>query len=148
MKVLKCSIEAHRKRFGTNEQCLEYISSMKWSNGYQCKKCGHNEYKKGKTHWYRRCKKCEFDESPTSGTLYHSTKLPLAKFFEIVYRVAVNKKGLSGLSIAREYGVNQKTADLIRKKIQSAMKSSGQHPLMGEVHVDEFFFGGSEKEQY
>ena len=28
------------------------------------------------------------------------------------------------------------------------MKSSEEYPLIGEVHVDEFFFGGSEKEQY
>jgi hypothetical protein len=46
------------------------------------------------------------------------------------YRIAVNKKGLSGISIAREYGGNQKTADLLRKKMQSVMASSESYPLM------------------
>lgn len=148
MKVIKCSIEGHRRRFGTEEQCLEYLFKKKWEKGYQCKKCGHQEFKKGKKQFHLRCKRCGFNESPTSGTLFHSTKLSLVKLFEIVYRIAVNKKGLSAISIAREYDVNQKTGDLIRKKIQSAMVSSEQHPIKGKVHVDEFFFGGSEAKQY
>jgi transposase-like protein len=72
-------------------------------------------------------------------------KLSLITAFEIIYRVAVSKKGLSCIAIAREYGVNQKTATLIRTKIQAAMSSSESFPLIGEVHVDEFFVGGPEE---
>jgi transposase-like protein len=145
MKVIKNSIEAHRARFGTEEQCYTYLAQTKWKDGFICKDCGHNEYIKGRKNLDRRCKKCKKSESPTSGTLFHSIKIPLVKVFEIIYRVSVNKKGLSCISIAREYDLNQKTAVLLRDKIQRAMKSSGKHPLLGEVHVDEFLIGGPEE---
>jgi hypothetical protein len=71
--------------------------------------------------------------------------LSLVTVFEIAYRIAVNKKGLSGLSISREYEVNQKTADKWHQKIQSVMVSSENFPLQGIVHVDDFFIGGKDK---
>jgi transposase-like protein/DNA-directed RNA polymerase subunit RPC12/RpoP len=145
MKVKKCTITNHRKRFGTEEQCLAYLSSQKWPSDYNCRKCKHNIFVKGRVHLDRKCQKCGHNESPKSGTLFHSMKLPLVLVFEIIYRVAVSKKGLSGIAIAREFGVNQKTADLLRKKIQTAMTSSECYPLTGEIHIDEFFVGGPEE---
>lgn len=148
MKVRKCTITEHRLKFGTEEQCRQYISDQKWGSGYSCKRCNHKTFTKGRMHLDRRCQKCSYNESPTSGTLFHSTKLNLVLLFEILFRVAVNKKGMSSLSISREYGVNQKTADLLRRKMQLAMASSHDFPFIGEVHVDEFFFGTTEEGKY
>jgi transposase-like protein len=147
MKVKKCTISEHRRRFGTEELCLSYLASQKWTTDYKCLKCSHSVYVKGRVHLDRKCQKCGHNESPKSGTLFHSMKITLVKAFEIIYRIAVNKKGLSCISIAREYGVNQKTAVLLRSKIQTAMASSGDYPLVGEVHIDEFFVGGSEEKK-
>jgi transposase-like protein len=148
MKVIKCPLSKHRARFGTEEQCREYLSEQKWKAGFKCKKCEHTDFVKGRMHLDRRCKKCGYNESPTSGTLFHSTKLSLVLLFEILFRVSVNKKGMSSISIAREYGVNQKTAYSLRCKIQLAMASSESIPLAGEVHIDEFFFGSTEEGKY
>jgi transposase-like protein len=147
MKVKKHPLTSHRKNFGTEEQCSIYLANLKWAKGYTCRKCKHDKYVKGRMHLDRKCQKCGHNESPQSGTLFHGMKLSLITAFEIIYRVAVNKKGLSCISIAREYGVNQKTATLIRTKIQAAMSSSESFPLVGEVHVDEFFVGGPEELQ-
>jgi transposase-like protein/DNA-directed RNA polymerase subunit RPC12/RpoP len=147
MQVKKCTITNHRKQFGTEEQCLKHLAHQKWSSGYKCKRCSHGIYVKGRVHFDRKCQKCGHNESPKSGTLFHSMKLSLVLAFEIIYRVAVSKKGMSAIAIAREFGVNQKTADLLRKKIQSAMTSSESHPLVGEIHIDEFFVGGPEEKK-
>jgi DNA-directed RNA polymerase subunit RPC12/RpoP/transposase-like protein len=146
MKVRKCTITEHRKKFGTEMQCLQHLADIKWKSGYKCRKCEHTIFIKGRVHLDRKCQKCGHNESPKSGTLFHSMKLPLVLVFEIIYRVAVNKKGLGAISISREFGVNQKTATLLRNKIQAAMCSTASFPLTGEVHVDEFLVGGPEVE--
>jgi DNA-directed RNA polymerase subunit RPC12/RpoP len=145
MRLKKSSLLAHRELFGTQEACLTFLANEKWDKGFVCKSCGHREYIKGRVKMDRRCKLCKRNESPTSGTLFHSIKIPLVIAFEIVYRVSVNKKGLSALSISREYHLNQKTGILIRDKIQRAMQSSGKNPLTGLIHVDEFSLGGPEE---
>jgi hypothetical protein len=147
MKVLKCTIDAHRKQFGTDMQCLKYLADNKWSAGYKCRKCEHNVYVKGRIHLDRKCQKCSHNESPTSGTMFHGMKLNLSKVFEIIYRIAVNKKGLSCISIAREFGMNQKSATLLRSKIQISMASSESYAITDNVHVDEFFVGGPDAEK-
>lgn len=145
MKVTKCSIIEFRKQFDSDAACLAYLANQKWGNGYSCRKCNHPEYKKGDMHIDRRCKKCGYNESPTSNTLFHSIKMPLTIAFEMLFRISVNKKGISSIALSREYGVNQKTAYHFRQKVQDGMKSSGKHPLTGIVHVDEFVYGGQDE---
>ncbi|QLH27999.1 MAG: hypothetical protein HWD63_00430 [Candidatus Parvibacillus calidus] len=41
------TIDAFRQKFSTIEQCIEYLASCKWGNGYSCRQCGHNNYCKG-----------------------------------------------------------------------------------------------------
>ncbi len=49
------------------------------------------------------------------------------------------------MELAEEYGMRQKTVWDFKRKIQSAMQSSGNYPLDGVVHVDEFYVGGEEE---
>jgi hypothetical protein len=42
------------------------------------------------------------------------------------------------------YGVAENTARLFMHKVREAMKSSGNNPIDGEVHIDEFVVGGKE----
>jgi len=86
-----------------------------------------------------------YDESATSGTLFHKLKFPILKAFHILFRLSIHKKGISSVQIGKEYGIQQKTAWLFRQKAQIAMKSSEKIFLTGRVHVDEFTVGGPEK---
>jgi hypothetical protein len=56
------------EQFKTDTDCLEYISTIKWADGYSCKKCKNTTYCTGKKTFSRRCIKCRYDESPTVGT--------------------------------------------------------------------------------
>lgn len=146
MKILKSLTRAEfQSRFGTTEACLEYLSEAKWQYGYQCKKCQHTHYCKGKKAYNRRCSKCGYDESPTSHTLFHKLKFGIAKAFEMAYGIATSKKGASSIWLAERYGVKQMTAWLFRRKVQQAMKSSERYPLTEQVHVDEFEIGTPQK---
>ena len=75
MKTLKnLDRETFRAKFGTQDQCYEYLARIKWEDGYVCSKCGHIPYIKGKQPFSRRCKKCGYDESTTTNTLFHKLK--------------------------------------------------------------------------
>lgn len=132
-------------RFSTEEKCLEYLSHIKWKNGYQCAKCGHEKYFEGKRSSGKCCTRCHYDESPTAHTLFHKVKFPIQKAFYITFLVVTGKKGISTYELSRKLGLQQKTCWLFKRKVMEAMKSSGKHPLTGNVEIDEFYVGGPEE---
>lgn len=135
------------KFFKDKEKCMAYLASLKWQKGYACVKCSHTKYNKGNLPYFRRCKGCGYDESPTANTLFHKLKFDLTKAFHIIYRITVKKKSMSTTELAKEVGVTQKTAWIFKRKLQQAMKSSGQFPLTIDVHMDELVLGQKEEKK-
>lgn len=135
------------KYFQTEEDCYRYLSEIKWSidKPYQCKKCGHLKYGKGKKPYSRRCTKCNYDESPTSGTMFDKLKFSLLIAFHICFKLSTKKKGMSSLELSEEFGLRQKTVWGFKWKIQQAMTSSRKSLLEGKVQVDEFLVGEYEE---
>ena len=79
-------------RFHKDEACYKYLSDIKWENGYACKKCQNMVYCIGVKPHSRRCIKCGYDESPTSGTMFDKCKVPIHIAFHIVLRLSTKKK--------------------------------------------------------
>lgn len=138
------SIFEFQERFPDNEACYEYLAELKWSEGFTCRKCGHDKYCKGNTEYHRKCTKCGYQESPTSNTLFHKLKFPILKAFYIVYFISTTKKGISSTELSRKLNLRQKTCWLFKQKVMRAMRSSERHPLQGDVEVDETVIGGQE----
>jgi hypothetical protein len=132
------------EKFGTEEQCLAFLSKEKWGSGYSCRKCNHTVSVKGRTWHHRRCQKCGYDESCTAHTLFHKLKFPLVSAFSIVYHISTMKKGMSSVEISRQYGIHQENAWYFKRKVQAAMQSQGTTKLSGIVQVDETIIGGFE----
>lgn len=128
-------------KFGTNEQCMNFLALKKWDVGFICRKCHCSSYRCGKKSLFRRCLKCGFEESPTAHTLFHKVKFDLYKAFGIIYDVLTSKKGANTIWLSERYEISQNTAWLFKRKIQSYMGSSCKHLLNGIVHVDEFEIG-------
>ncbi len=146
MRILKeLSRQEFRERFGSEEQCLEYLAKHKWLLGYECLKCKNKKYSAGRSMFNRRCTSCGYEESPTANTLFHKVKFGISNAFEMAYDISTSKKGSNSIWLAERHGVKQMTAWLFRRKVQEAMKSSENHPLEGEVHVDEFEIGTPQK---
>jgi len=133
--------------FKTDEDCLRYLSSLKWEEGYRCKRCKNDKYCQGKSPFNRRCTKCRYEESPTAGTMFDKVKFSMLKAFHIAFKISTKKKGMSSLELSNEFELRQKTCWEFKWKIQQAMASSLQYPLEGVVHVDEFMIGGSEEQK-
>lgn len=139
------SNEKFDRYFKDENDCLRYLSELKWQKGYECKKCGCRRWWSGRRWFDRRCQRCGYNESPTAGTLFHKLKFSLAKAFRICFELSVRKKGMSSCELGRAFGLQQKTAWYFKRKVQEAMKSSEKYPIKGRIEVDEFAIGGKEK---
>lgn len=131
-------------RFNNDEKCKEYLSEIKWSNGFVCRKCKHLECQIRKD-FSRTCNICDDTESVTANTLFHKLKFGLLKAFFICFEMSTTSKGLSASQISVRFGIGERTARMFMQKVREAMKSSGNHPMTGIVHVDEFVVGGQEE---
>lgn len=131
-------------RFKTDEDCIEYLAHFKWNDGFTCVKCGHTGSQTRKGH-SRTCNKCSHTESATANTLFHKVKFGVRKAFFICFEMSTTTKSLSASYVAERFSLTEKTARLFMHKVREAMKSSGNHPIKGKVHVDEFVIGGKEE---
>jgi len=132
------------ERFKSDEDCLEYLAHLKWTEGYKCRKCGHIASQE-RSNFSRTCNKCSHTESATANTLFHKVKFGIRKAFFICFEMATTTKSLSASYVGERFGVTEKTARFFMHKVREAMKSSENHPIEGEVHIDEFVIGGKEK---
>ena len=130
-------------RFKTDTDCKEYLSLIKSKTPYKCLKCDHSRYQSLKN-FGRQCNICGHTESATANTLFHKVKFGVRKAFFICFEMATTTKSLSASYMGVRYGVTEKTARLFMMKVREAMSSSGNNPMKGDVHVDEFVIGGKD----
>ncbi len=138
------SLFEFQERFPDQNSCLSYLSTIKWTDGYVCKKCGHSHFCKGNGEFDRQCTLCRYIESPTAGTLFHRCKFSILKAFYIVFYVATNKNGISTTDLSRKLALRQKTCWLFKQKVMKAMESSKNFPMTNNVEVDETYVGGQD----
>lgn len=138
------SLFEFQELFSSSEDCLKYLSKLKWKDGFNCRHCGHGHSCDGKAAYSRQCTSCRYVESPTAQTLFHKVKFDLLKAFYIVYFLSTNKKGITSTELSRKLNLRQKTCWAFKRKVMKAMKSSGHHPITGKAEVDETVFGGQE----
>jgi transposase-like protein len=166
-------------RLQTEDQCLDFIEKVRWPDGkIRCVRCGNDkvsritrtvnprvprkEKKQNKRTRLYACLEptCKHRFTPTVGTLFHDSHLPLAKWFSAVALIVHAKKGMSAMQIQRHLGVNYRTAWYMGHRIRKAMASgeglmlppsggeSGpqvrplKRKLSGTVEMDETYIGG------
>lgn len=94
--------------FKADADCLQYLSSLKWEDGYSCKRCKSDKYCQGKKQYNRRCTKCRYEESPTAGTMFDKVKFSLLKAFHIAFKISTKKKGMSSLELSNNLNYAKK----------------------------------------
>lgn len=161
--------EAYEK-FGTDEQCLQYIEKMRWPDGVvRCPTCGdknvekydrpatnpkkrrsedRDKHKANRRQWFYICRNADCREqfSPTSKTLFHDTHLPLIVWFQAIALILNAKKGISAKQLQRDLGIGgYKTAWYLNHRIREAMANGEIPKLGGIVEIDETYVGGKQK---
>lgn len=139
------------QQFATEDQCLDYLEQMRWPSGIGCIKCGSINVSKitreTKTKNRRKrlyqCleKECGHQFSPTAGTIFHDSHLPLSKWFMAIALIVDSKKGMSANQMKRHLKINYRTAWYLCHRIREAMKEPAGI-FSGTVEADETFIGG------
>ncbi len=133
--------------FKTEADCKAYLTKLKYKDGFECRHCGNTTWYKTDDPYVRRCNRCKKKDSATAGTLFHKCKFSLRKAFIIAFEMSCTKKSLSSHVISSRYSLRQDTAHSFMQKVRKAMESSLQHPLTGNVEVDEYVVGGPETDK-
>jgi transposase-like protein len=100
---------------------------------------------KNKRPWFYLCLNadCHQQFSPTSGTLFADSHLPLITWFHAIGLILNAKKGISALQLQRDLGIGgYKTAWYLNHRIRESMKEVSPEPLGGTVEIDETYVGG------
>ena len=139
MKIFKGqNILDFAEQFKTDLDCKKYLSEVKWSEVYKCRKCGHEKCQIRKD-YSRTCNICGDTESSTANTLFHKVKFGLRKAFFICFEMSTSTKRLSASQTAVRYGVRESTARLFMHKVREAIKSSENYPMEGIVHAGQTY---------
>jgi ISXO2-like transposase domain len=97
-----------------------------------------------------RCTGCRKQFSVTSGTIFHSRKLPIRDYLAAVAIFANGAKGHAALHLSRDLDCQYKTAFVLAHKLREAMGSEVHNPdlpeLSGAVTIDGAYFGGKVKQ--
>jgi transposase-like protein len=129
-------------KYGTEEQCRQYLFETRWPEGFSCPRCNHGECFNVASRGLYQCKACRYQASVTAGTIFDKTRTPLVKWFLAIYLSADDKRGISALALKSKIGVAYFTAWTMLQKIRHAMgEREGNHYLSGIVEMDEAFFG-------
>ena len=147
--------------FGTKEACFEFLEKKRWPEGVRClfvdadgAVCGSDKItkivtkegkrKNGRTiparHLFQ-CQTCGHQFTPTTGTLFNDTHLPIQKWFFAVALMTNAKKGLSAKQMQRDLKVSYQTAWYLCHRIREALQG-GSSLFTGTVEMDEAYIGG------
>src|SRR5437016_2467335 len=114
-----------------------------------CPKCGCTivydcRRATGLARW--RCKACLHSFSITSGTLFHSRKMPLRGYLLAIAIFCNEVKGKSMLALSRDLGTHYMTAFVLAHKFREAMASEVRQTAIGgegkRAEIDGGHFGG------
>ena len=131
-RVRGLSDEAFREAFGTEEQCRAALVRLRWPDGFLCPCCGHREHCVLAGRGLYQCNRCKKQTSPTAGTIFHATKLPLTLWFAAIHLIVTAKNGISSVELGRRLEVKQPTAWAVKHKIMAVMaRRGGQDTLRG-----------------
>ncbi|MDN3670412.1 7TM-DISM domain-containing protein [Echinicola jeungdonensis] len=115
--------EDFKKVFPDKDSCLKFLAELKWKNKYTCKKCGYNKFAEGANHG-RRCKNCNYYESPTVDTLFHKLKFPIEKAFYILYLSNRKDVDLTLNELSEILDLRRETCWAFKNKINQAMEKT------------------------
>ena len=135
-RLLNPSQEAYR---------LECLIKLRWNDKITCPHCkSSKKIYTGKDKRFR-CSECDKRFTATSGTVLHSTKLPLLKWFTALKEHSIHKTGMSSKLLAESLGISIPTAFYLSRRLRMGMANSKRFKgkLSGEVvEFDETYVGG------
>ena len=128
--------------FSNPDNCLNFMSVLRWPDGVTCPHCDHDQVMFLKTRRIWKCKACRKQFSIKTGTVLEDSPIGLDKWLAAIWMVVNNKNGKSSYEMARDLGITQKSAWFLNHRIRLAMQAGTFKKMCGDVEIDETFIGG------
>jgi hypothetical protein len=140
------SLDQFMSLYGEQGQCEEALARCRWPGGFACPHCGASKHYvvwHGKAKTFQCCG-CDRQTTLTGGTIFHSSKLPLTKWFQAMYFLTQAKNNVSALELKRLIGVCYRSAWRLKHKLlEVMMQREAERKLDGRVEVDDAYLGGA-----
>ena len=132
------------QKFDTEDKAEAWFVEQRWPSGVACPFCGTLNVAivaSRKPQPFRcREKECRKSFSVKTGTLLHSSNLPLSKWAIAFFLYATNLKGVSSMKLHRDLGIAQSSAWYMAHRIRE-MWTAETEKFAGPVEVDETYIG-------
>lgn len=116
------------KRDDFEEDCILYLVHLRWPESLVCCRCRgcrifefHRHGKSGKIRHVYECLDCGYQFSPTTGTIFHNSHLPLTKWFLAIQRISSASRRVAAKQLQRELRVTYETAWNMERRIRMTM---------------------------
>lgn len=120
------------------QECRSFLADLRWPHGAECPRCSETSrllWLTSRSKWH--CYACRYQFSVTAGTLFHSSHLPVWKWFVAVDLMLAAPNGASANELRRTLGGSYKTAWFAAHRIRAAMRGYGAELLRSLVEVEQ-----------
>jgi transposase-like protein len=111
------------------ERCSLFLVRLRWPDAVLCIRCGGSRVfsfeRRGRNGAIRHlfeCPDCRYQFSPTTGTIFHNSHLPLRKWFLAIQRISSANRRVAAKQLERELAVSYETAWKVTRRIRVAME--------------------------
>lgn len=136
------------QQFHAEQACFDFLVKLRWSEKFECDKCGEKHGHPLKTRRIIECanKSCCYQASVTAGTVMHRSKQELRTWFWGAYLVSTLTPGVSAVQFQRQLGLSRyETAYNMLHKLRSSLVAPDRELLLKEVEIDESYIGSEEE---
>lgn len=128
--------------FPDEAACWAYLRRARWPRGFRCPRCNGRRGYPIRSRALVQCAHCRYQASPTAGTVFHRSRVPLRTWFLALFYLAHHKQGISALQLQRDAGLGSyETAWTLLHKLRSALGPDPGRLLSGAVEADETYVG-------
>ena len=114
-------------KFGTEEACREALFRWRWDKCYKCPECDHAEAYFHQPRRLFQCKGCGYQASLTTGTIFHRTRVPLRKWFLLIFLLARRAEGYRLYQLQDILEIRStRTFWQMKKKIQEKLRKGNK----------------------
>jgi transposase-like protein len=142
------SLSEFLRDYGTESHCAAALEKARWPQGFTCPACNNQRHCivwHGSVKTFQ-CNRCHRQATLTAGTIFHSSKLPLVKWFQAIYFLTQTKNNVSALELMRMIGVCYRTAWRIKHKLMQTMCGREESTILAQrVEVDDAYLGGERR---
>jgi transposase-like protein len=139
------------RNFSDPDVCVQFVASLRWSDGPECPMCGGKDHSYLKTRRIWKCKGCKKQFSVKVGTIFEDSPIGLDKWLCAMWLMNDCKNGISSYEMARDLGITQKSAWFMLHRVRKAQQTGSLMKLGANgaaVEVDETFIGGKSRNMH